>query len=463
MGWWGDASFGLVKSKSDSPSVSASPRARCPQQGLTERSVGVTEIRGMPEAATALVHVRSLVSLVSIAALLVFASVVLGAEAPSSELCLSCHGMAGLEKERAGKKISLSVDPQRFSKSVHGPLGCTSCHTDATQAPHPPNLKPVECGNCHAEIEKIYNGSVHGRATHDGDADAATCTDCHGKHDIMRKNDPASKVYPLQLPYTCGVCHGDAALAKKHNIPVANAYQLYMDSIHGRALTKSGLLVSANCASCHGSHDIKAKREEGSKVARANIPSTCGHCHAGVESLYLESVHGKAVRDGNPFAPVCTDCHTAHQIRRVEGPAWKLEIVRECGTCHRESLKTYRDTFHGQVTALGFTRVARCSDCHGSHSIRAMDDPKSTVASANLVATCQKCHPQANASFVLFSPHADPADKDRNPSLYYVARFMHALLAGVFIFFGLHGALWLLRSSIELWRRRGSSGNGKDA
>jgi len=92
-----------------------------------------------------------------------------------------------------------------------------------------------------------------------------------------------------------------------------------------------------------------------------------------------------------------------------------------------------------------------------------MDDPKSTVASANLVATCQKCHPQANASFVLFSPHADPADKDRNPSLYYVARFMHALLAGVFIFFGLHGALWLLRSSIELWRRRGSSGNGKDA
>jgi hypothetical protein len=406
---------------------------------------------------------RSFLLSVSCALVLAFASAVFGAQAPASEVCLSCHGVPGLAKERAGKKISLSVDPQAFSKSVHAPLGCTACHADVSQVPHPPTLKPVQCALCHAQVAKVYDGSVHGRATHDGDADAATCSDCHGKHNIMRANDPASKVYPLQLPYTCGVCHGDPALAKKHNIPVANAYQLYMDSIHGRALTKSGLLVSANCASCHGSHGIKAKKEEGSSVAKSQIPSTCGHCHAGVESVYLNSVHGKAVKNGNPFAPVCTDCHTAHQIRRVEGPAWKLEIVKECGTCHRESLKTYRDTFHGQVTALGFARVARCSDCHGSHSILATADPKSSVAPANLVATCQKCHPKASPSFVLFSPHADPSDRDRNPGLYYAAIFMHALLAGVFIFFGLHGVLWLLRSSIEVWRRKSSSGKGEGA
>jgi hypothetical protein len=385
----------------------------------------------------------------------------LGAQAPSGDVCLSCHGMAGFEKEEGGRKISLSVDAQAFKKSVHAPLGCTACHSDAATIPHPPTLKPVQCALCHNEVAKIYDGSVHGRATHNGDKDAATCRDCHGTHDIRRVNDPDSKVYPLRLPYTCGVCHGNPALAKKHHIPVANAYQLYMDSIHGRALTKSGLLVSANCASCHGSHDIKAKGEEGSTISKSQIPSTCGRCHAGVESTYYDSVHGEALKNGNPFAPVCTDCHTAHRIQRVEAPAWKLEIVRECGTCHRESLKTYRDTFHGQVTALGFTRVARCSDCHGSHSIRAITDPRSSVAPDNLVSTCQKCHPKASASFVLFSPHADPGDKDRNPGLYYAARFMHALLAGVFIFFGLHGVLWLLRSSVEVWRRKNSSGNGK--
>lgn len=407
-------------------------------------------------AIMALQRNQALIALLVFASLLAFTGDVFGAPAPSNDACLSCHGMPGLEKERDGKKIPLSVDPRGFSKSVHAPLGCTVCHIDVSQVPHPPTLKPVQCASCHAQVAKVYDVSVHGRATHNGDGDAATCSDCHGKHDIMRANHPESKVYPLQLPYTCGTCHGDSALAKKHNIPVANAYQLYMDSIHGRALTKSGLLVSAHCGSCHGSHDIRAKKEEGSKVSRSHIPSTCGTCHAGIVSVYVDSVHGQAVKDENPFAPVCTDCHTAHEIRRVEAPSWKLEIVRECGTCHRESLRTYRDTFHGQVTALGFTRVARCSDCHGSHSIRAATHPKSAVAPANLVSTCQKCHPKASPSFVLFSPHADPSDKDRNPGLYYAAVFMHWLLAGVFIFFGLHGVLWLLRTSIEVWRRKRS-------
>jgi hypothetical protein len=274
----------------------------------------------------------------------------------------------------------------------------------------------------------------------------------------MKAAHPQSKVYPLQLPYTCGACHGNPELAKKHNIPVANAYQLYMDSIHGRALEKSGLLVAAHCASCHGSHDIKPKNDRESKVYRARVPSTCGSCHAGVLADYVTSVHGRAVNAGSSGAPVCIDCHTAHEIRRVEGPAWQLEIVKECGTCHRQSLKTYRDTFHGQVTALGFTRVARCSDCHGSHQIRAVSDRQSSVSGANLVSTCRKCHPKANENFVRYSPHGDPTDKEKYPRLYYATLFMEALLIGVFVFFGLHAVLWLLRSSLESWRRRGSNG-----
>ena len=127
---------------------------------------------------------------------------------------------------------------------------------------------------------------------------------------------------------------------------------------------------------------------------------------------------------------------------------WRLEIVRECGTCHAQSLRTYRDTFHGQVTSLGFTRVARCSDCHGAHDIFPKSDLRSSVAPSRVVATCRKCHPQANANFARYDPHADDRDRARNPVLYYAARSMTWLLAGVFFFFGFHTAVWAARPLI---------------
>jgi hypothetical protein len=106
------------------------------------------------------------------------------------------------------------------------------------------------------------------------------------------------------------------------------------------------------------------------------------------------------------------------------------------------------------VSGLGFERVARCSDCHGSHQILPASDPKSSIAPGNRVTTCQKCHPKANENFVQFSPHADPMNESRNPGLYYTARFMNFLMIGVFAFFGLHTSLWLTRSLIEMGKAR---------
>ena len=257
-----------------------------------------------------------------------------------------------------------------------------------------------------------------------------------------------STVYPLRLAKTCGVCHGDPQLAARHGIPVADAYQLYLDSIHGRALVKSGLLVAANCASCHGSHDIRPERDPASKVHRDKIPKTCGACHAGVEEAYFAGTHGQAAKAGNEKAPVCMDCHTAHRIARVDTPAWKLRIVSECGTCHEEALRTYRNTLHGQVTALGDTVAARCSDCHGFHRVLPASNPESTIAAGNLVETCRKCHPAANANFVRFLPHADAENRERNPGLYYTTKTMHLLIVGVFLFFGVHTLLWFIRSLV---------------
>jgi hypothetical protein len=271
-------------------------------------------------------------------------------------------------------------------------------------------------------------------------------------HDIRPSADPLSRTYQLNLPDTCGHCHGNPDVIKRGHIEIGDIVSLYQDSIHGRALTRSGLTVAPNCSDCHGVHDIQRLTAPTSKVNRRNVPATCGACHEGVKHQYDVSVHGTKLAGGDPTAPACHDCHTAHDIQRAETERWQLDVVRECGTCHTESIRTYRDTFHGQVTALGYARVAKCADCHTSHDIQPKADPRSSVSPANVVATCQRCHEGATASFAQYDPHADKENHARNPFLYYTGRFMKSLLLFVFSFFGLHTFLWFVR---EARARRG--------
>jgi nitrate/TMAO reductase-like tetraheme cytochrome c subunit len=233
-----------------------------------------------------------------------------------------------------------------------------------------------------------------------------------------------------------------------------NVFEEYVDSVHGLAISEGGLLVAATCSRCHGSHDIQAHDDVTSRVFPSNVIGTCGQCHAGVVDVYLESVHGLAVAEGDLRAAVCTDCHGVHGLTSSDDPEWKLEVIEECGSCHEESLTTYRDTFHGQVTALGFTRVARCSDCHGSHDVQAVDLEASAVSDVNRVETCSQCHEGVTENFAAFSPHADSHDRDGDPLLFYTRRFMEALIIGVLGFFLIHTLLWAVGSSVHRIRER---------
>ena len=88
----------------------------------------------------------------------------------------------------------------------------------------------------------------------------------------------------------------------------------YMDSIHGQALLKMGLIVAPSCNDCHGVHGIKRAVDRDSPINHANVAKTCGKCHVGVEGTYNKSVHGQLLAKGDPRGPVCTDCHSAHEI-----------------------------------------------------------------------------------------------------------------------------------------------------
>jgi hypothetical protein len=156
-------------------------------------------------------------------------------------------------------------------------------------------------------------------------------------------------------------------------------------------------------------------------------------------------VHGTELQKGTAGAPHCASCHTAHQIASTQADTWQVGAVEQCGTCHREALATYRDTFHGKVNQLGFAPVAKCADCHQGHQVFRITDARSTVSPGRRLATCQTCHPRANANFALYEPHANKEDPDRIPALYHSARLMELLLLGTFGFFGLHTVLWFLR------------------
>jgi nitrate/TMAO reductase-like tetraheme cytochrome c subunit len=299
---------------------------------------------------------------------------------------------------------------------------------------------------CHDDATSKYDRGVHARARRvDPGSPAAACVDCHTPHEIKSASDPTSTTYKLNLVATCARCHGDPAIISR-GIEAGNVPAAFHDSIHGRALEKAGLIVAPSCGDCHRTHDILPKSDPESPIHRTKVPSTCGTCHAGVRTAFSGSVHGAALARGMPSAPACQTCHTAHAIQRTEREGWQLEAVEECGTCHAEALRTYRDTFHGQVEALGFTRIAKCADCHTPHDIHPTEDPRSSVSQAKLVATCSTCHPAASANFVKYDPHADKRDRARSPQVYYAAQLMNVLLAGVFTFFGLHTTLWFWRA-----------------
>ena len=305
----------------------------------------------------------------------------------------------------------------------HAPANddCLACHGD-------PDAKR-ENGTSIGLDDKVFAASTHG---------PLACVDCHKDLATLQEFPHPEKLAKV----ACATCHDDEG-AKYH------------DSIHSWAKEKAGLTAAAPaCADCHGKHDIRGRDDATARVFRANIPATCGACHTGVLDQYKTGIHATTRAVGNDKAPVCIDCHTAHDIRRTDTDASRLGVTAQCGTCHAESMRTYRDTFHGQVTRLGFVQVATCADCHGAHDIFPKADARSMVSASNRVTTCRKCHADANDNFAQYDPHADRHDKARSASLYYTGKFMDGLLMTVFGLFGIHTALWLARGLRERGRAK---------
>ncbi|MFH1681321.1 MAG: cytochrome b/b6 domain-containing protein [Candidatus Eisenbacteria bacterium] len=320
----------------------------------------------------------------------------------TSEECAMCHA-AGEEG------IPLATDSM-VALSSHAGFGCLDCHADIVELPHAEALEAVACGVCHGAEYVLY--VTHGRGTLGETEDIPGCADCHGSHEILASNDKRSAVHPLHLPATCGRCHEDVDLAKKHDIQLKRPVEVYESSVHGRA-TRGGIYVAATCTDCHSTegtaHRILGPGDASSSINHFNVPHTCGKCHRNIEQDYWEGIHGKLAARGETDTPVCTHCHGEHGILAVSDPRARVSpiLVAEatCAPCHESAflnekygipagrLASFVDSYHGLKSKAGDPTVANCASCHGAHRILPSADPNSSIHQANLRATCGGCHP----------------------------------------------------------------------
>jgi len=202
--------------------------------------------------------------------------------------CANCHA------DQAGDYES-GVHGQARKHGDESAPDCGLCHGSAHELlpPASPAFRtavPDTCGMCHAAVAEEYRGSVHGQAVAKGITQAPLCTDCHGEHKIIKPSNAASPVNAANIRETCGSCHGDVRLSRKFGMP-SDRLVSFDASYHGLA-AKQGVQTVANCASCHGIHNILASSDPRSTINPKNLPKTCGQCHPGAgERFAIGQVH----------------------------------------------------------------------------------------------------------------------------------------------------------------------------
>ncbi len=224
--------------------------------------------------------------------------------------CAKCHADRALMIKR---RINIPEAVALYRESVHGrsknpnAATCNDCHeshdlkpaADPTSSVYRRNI-PKTCGRCHAREAQAYAIGVHGQALARGVTRTPVCTDCHGEHKIRGPREAASPVAAGAVTATCATCHEATGIRETFGLP-AGRLSSYQDSFHGLA-ARGGSPAVANCASCHGFHDILPSSDPRSTVSPRNLSKTCGHCHPGTGEAFARGmVHSTMTRADQPL------------------------------------------------------------------------------------------------------------------------------------------------------------------
>ena len=281
-------------------------------------------------------------------------------------------------------------------------------------APAPTNQDCLQCHEASKPGEPGVRTAAFGASVHK-DLD---CVSCHvgytapGPHELAPPDDPKEAGLLARLaagktaagePRTsapraylsCGGCHGDAV-------------DSYRASSHGKWLAREQAVAGPTCASCHGTpHEIMAAPWRGTAEFRpywAKLANACEGCHGDprlseaarlneeVAKSYHDSIHGRLVAIGSQRAPLCTDCH-AWSVRPDAGKAEKRKGILPGGHA----------TLSGKASAAGAV---------------ASSEPRRDTD--NRVRTCGQCHPGATASFAGIVSHKPLQESGALPHFVHV-------------------------------------------
>src|SRR5687768_2383631 len=254
-------------------------------------------------------------------------------------------------------------------------LDCQGCHAPGKTLPY------LGGDKFHADAHTAYDRGFHARGIQGG-MKAATCVDCHTtNHDltkILPASDPESTISRSNIAETCGRCHGDKSIMRGSGIS-DRPFLSYRESVHAKALAQ-GNISAAVCTDCHNRHDILPAADPQSPIAKVNIPATCSKCHQSESAEVMQSVHGQAVTRGVSRSPVCTDCHGIHGItspvEQATASATSAVATETCAGCHEGVTLTREFGVAGE-------RVSSYKDSYHGLASR---------LGSHVVANCASCH-----------------------------------------------------------------------
>ncbi len=266
------------------------------------------------------------------------------------------------------------------------------------QKPTPHTVDGREnCLLCHA-----VGGAKPVPASHAGRANE-TCRACHpvaspGAAPAATPATPPGAATPAALPSpspsapagrntACLACHSNKQQVA--SLPDGRPLSLYVDStvfngsVHGQS--------KVACVDCHVNITGFPHPALDAKDAREYALITtelCRKCHPNNYSKAQDSIHAQVLTASNRYAPVCTDCHGAHDTVKPNVP--RTVITQTCARCHQPIYDTYKESVHGKALVDEQNAdVPTCVDCHGVHQIA---DPRTAAFRIESPELCARCH-----------------------------------------------------------------------
>jgi len=309
---------------------------------------------------------------------ILFALLACGAYAaePRTTSCTKCHDSDLFTPQQRAKV-------RAFQSDVHSEVGlsCHDCHggnpdpkADITEAMDPafaanpyagvPSRRdiPEFCGRCHssadymkrfnpaARVDEVaeYRTSVHGKLLAQGDANVATCIDCHSVHGIKRRTNPDAPVYPTHVAETCSRCHSNPKTMASYGI-ATDQFARWRISVHARAMFEKNDLTAPTCNDCHGNHGATPPGVE-------SVSFVCGNCHGREAELFRASAKMPGWAQHNELLANGAKCGDCHDDARA-----KLSMTRfsECVTCHEN-----HSVVRPSVAMFGVLPDVPCAFCH---------------------------------------------------------------------------------------------------